>query len=106
MSENTNNNVKISGVYTSTANHNQAHTPGRLTMDTTTIRERLYEQTAAGEITQVDMKAIETYLNKVDYRREYNRRPEVRAKRKEYMKERNEKAKVGRQLLNSLLKSE
>lgn len=95
--------IQISGIYRSTEITKNAHTEGRTTMGTRTIRERLYEDTREGRIPMSDMKAIETYLNKKEYREEYNSRPEVKDKRRAYNRARNEKAKLGRQLLQGLL---
>lgn len=101
---NTNEPRVISGIYSDETTISQnAHTEGRTTMGTTTIRERLEEQAVNGQITMVDLRAIERYLDKVEYRREYNKRADVVAKRKEYNKKRNEEEKQGRQLLAMLL---
>lgn len=63
------------------------------------LREETYKRYKTGEITLEEARAIELYLNKREYRANYNKRPEVQQKRKAYMRARNEKVKMGAELL-------
>lgn len=74
-------------------------------MTITEMRETTYEAYKAGKITLQEAREIELYLNKREYRQMYNKREEVVLKRKAYNRERAEKAKIGRQMLNLLLGS-
>lgn len=58
----------------------------------------------ANEITAAEYTVACRALDKMEYRAEYNQRPEVKAKRAEYMKTRREQEKMGRQLLSQLLR--
>lgn len=73
------------------------------TMSTEEIRARVNEAFDGDKIAAVDLKAIETYLSKLEYRAEYNKRPEVIAKRKAYMAERRQTEKVGKQRIAQLM---
>ena len=69
------------------------------------MREKTYEAYKSGLITLEEAQAITLYLQKKEYREQYNKRPEVRERRKAYNRERNAKASIGRQLLNQLIGS-
>lgn len=68
----------------------------RMTMSVEEMRERANAAYDAGAVTAVDLRAMEIYLGKLEQRQNYNRRPEVKARRAAYMKTRNEIAKIGK----------
>lgn len=73
----------------------------KLTMSAATIRERVEEN--ADGLTAVDLRAIEMFLDRQAYRNEYNKRPEVRARRREYNEKRRDEMKRGKELLEQIL---
>lgn len=70
------------------------------TLSTTEIRERVEGLEGAS---LSDLRAIESYLKRREYREEYNKREEVRLRRKAYNQRKAEEARIGRQLLVQLL---
>lgn len=77
----------------------------KITMSTEEIRQRIGEAYDGGIATAADLRAIETYLDKKEYRENYNRRPEVKARRKAYMATRNQVQKVGKSRLEEVLEA-
>ena len=48
----------------------------------------------------VETSTVASYLRQIEYRKTYNQRPEVKAKRAAYNKARNAKLSIVRELLN------
>lgn len=74
------------------------------TMSLADVRARINAEWESGSTNVVDLTLMEKALAKLEYRAEYNRRPEVKAKRREYNRTQKNNLKAGRQLIAQLLR--
>lgn len=73
----------------------------KITLSASEIAARISGNTEG--LTMVDMKSIETYLQKREYREVYNKRPDVVAKRKERNRKQAQEMKETRMMIELLL---
>lgn len=77
----------------------------KMQMSIEEIRDRINAKYESGAVTAVQFTQMMKALDKYEYRRNYNRRPEVKAKRYAYNKLQRVKEKAGRSMIADLIGS-